>query len=79
VAGTVAEAALHDLRVNNFGFPGFPQIDVSNGPGSSFTITMRWNKAVSAQFQLSEAEAKSAVDKFTSGAGYDPVIFKKVQ
>ena len=79
VAGTVAEAAIHDLRVNNFGFPGFPQINMSNGPGDSFTITMRWTKAASAQFQLSVADAKSAVDKFTSSAGYDPVIFDKVQ
>jgi hypothetical protein len=28
VAGAVAEAALHELHVNHFGFPGFPQIDI---------------------------------------------------
>ena len=79
VAGAVAEAALHDLRVNNFTFSGFPQIDVSGDPGGSFTVMLRWNKASSTQFQLSEAEAKAAVKKFTSGAGYDPAIFNRVQ
>ena len=79
VAGAVAEAALHDLRVNNFGFPGFPQIDVSGAPDGSFTVVLRWNKASSVKFQLSEAEAKSAVQMFRSRTGYDPAIFKKVQ
>ena len=79
VAGAVAEAALHDLRVNNFTFSGVPQIDVSGDPGGSFTVMLRWNKASSTQFQLSEAEAKAAVKKFTSGAGYDPAIFNRVQ
>lgn len=79
VAGAVAEAAVHDLRVNNFTFSGFPQIDVSGDPGGSFTVVLRWNKASSTQFQLSEAEARAAVEKFTSGAGYDPAIFDKVQ
>ena len=43
VAGAVAEAAIHDLRVNNFGFSGFPQIEVSGDPGR-FTVVLRWNK-----------------------------------
>jgi hypothetical protein len=79
VAGAVAEAALHDLRVNLFSFSGFPQIEVSGDPGGLFTVVLHWNKASSAQFQLSEAEARVAVKKFTSGAGYDPVIFDKAQ
>ena len=79
VAGAVAEAAVHDLRVNNFGFHGFPQIEVSGDPGGFFTVVLRWHKASSTQFQLSEAEAKAAVKKFTSGAGYDPAIFNRVQ
>ena len=79
VAGAVAEAALHDLRVNLFSFPGFPQIDISGDPGESFTVVLRWNKASSTQFQISEAEARAAVEKFTSGAGYDPTIYNRVQ
>jgi hypothetical protein len=79
VAGAVTETALHDLRVNNFGFPGFPQVDVSCAPDDSFTVVISWEKTASVQFHLSKAEAKSAAKKFTSGAGYDPAIFKKVQ
>jgi len=73
VAAAVAEAAIHELRVN-VGFPGFPQIDVSGDPDGFFTVVMSWKNSASAQFQLSEAEVISAVDKFTSGAGYDPVF-----
>ena len=79
VAGAVAEAALHDLRVNNFGFSGFPQIEVSGDPGGFFTVVLRWHKASSTQFQLSEAEARAAVKKFRSRAGYDPALFDRVQ
>jgi hypothetical protein len=67
VAGAVAETTLHDLRVNLFRFPGFPQIDISDDPGGSMTVVLRWKKAASVQFQLSKAEAKSAVKKFRSG------------
>jgi hypothetical protein len=78
VAGAVAEAAMHDLHVNLFTFPGFPQIDVSDDRGGFFTVVLSW-KTASAQFQLSEAEAKSAAEKFSSGTGHDSAIFKKVQ
>jgi hypothetical protein len=79
VAGAVAEAAIHDLRVNLFSFPGFPQIEVFGDPGGFFTVVLSWKKLASVQFQLSQAEAKSAVHKFTSRTGYDSAIFKKVQ
>jgi hypothetical protein len=79
MAGAVAEAALHDPHLNNFGFPGFPQIEASGEPSGSFTIVLRWNKTSLLQFQLSQAEAKAAVEKFRSQTGYDPAIFNKVQ
>jgi len=79
VAGAVAEAAIHDLRINHFIFSGFPQIDVSSDPGSFFTVVLCWKQTASTRFQLSEAEAKSAAKKFRSRAGYGPAIFNKVQ
>ena len=79
VAGAVAEAALHDLRVNNFGFSGFPQIEVSDDPGGAITVVLRWKKTSSLQFQLSHAEAKAAVKKFKAGTGDDPALLDKVQ
>jgi hypothetical protein len=79
VAGAVAEAAMHDLRINHFSFPGFPQIDVSGALDGSYTVVLRWKMIPSVQFQLSQAEAKSAVKKFMAGTGHDPAIFNKVQ
>ena len=79
VAGAVAEAAIHDLRVNLFSFPGFPQIEVSGEPGASFTVVLRWKKISSVPFQLSKAEASAAVKKFRSGTGDDSALFEKVQ
>ena len=40
VAGAVAEAALHDLRVNLFTFSGFPQIHVAEPVEDIFKITL---------------------------------------
>jgi hypothetical protein len=40
---------------------------------------LRCNKISSVPFHLSKAEAKASVKKFTSGAGYDPAIFNRVQ
>ena len=79
LAGAVADAALHDLRVNLFSFPGFPQIDISGNPDGSFTVALTWMKAPSVRFQLSEAKAMAAVQKFTSSTGHDPTILNKVQ
>ena len=79
VAGAVAEAAIHDLRVNLFSFPGFPQIDVSGDPDGSFTVVLRRTKISSTPFHLSKAEVRAAVKKFKAGTGDDPEIFKKVQ
>jgi hypothetical protein len=78
VAGAVAEAAIHDLRVNLFSFSGFPQIHVSRHLEDMLNVALRW-KTYEAQFQLSNAEAKVAVQKFKSGTGFELSIFDKVQ
>jgi hypothetical protein len=80
LAGAVAEAALHDLQVNNFTFPGFPQISVKSSDAKIFTVTLTWltpDKSVS--FDLTATEAKTAVKRFHQKKGYDPAIFPKVQ
>lgn len=82
VAGAIAEAAVHDLRVNLFSFPGFPQIAVaSDAKATLFMVTLSWKdpKSCSIEFQLSKAEAKAAVKKFKSGTGFDRAIFNRVQ
>lgn len=78
VAGAVAEAAIEDLRVNLFNYPGFPQIQVSGDQDGGFGVTLSW-EAHQTQFQLTDAEAKAAVKTFKSGAGYERSIFDKVQ
>jgi len=78
VAGAVAEAAIHDLRVNLFSFSGFPQIHVSRYSEDTLSVALRW-ETYETQFQLSNAEAKVAVNKFKSGTGFEPSIFDRVQ
>ena len=79
VAGAVAEAALYDLRENFLDLSGFPQIEVSDAPGASFTVVLRWKKISSVPFHLSKAEASAAVKKFRSRTGYDRAFLDKVQ
>jgi hypothetical protein len=78
VAGAVAEAAIEDLRVNLFNYSGFPQIHVSCHSEDVFDVTLSW-ETHQAQFHLTDAEAKAAVQKLKSGTGYERSIFDKVQ
>lgn len=78
VAGAVAEAAIEDLRANLFSYSGFPQITVSCHSKDVFDITLSW-ETHQTQFQLTDIEAKAAVQKFKSGTGYERSIFDKVQ
>ena len=83
VAGAVAEAAIHDLRVNRFTFTGFPQIHVpvSAPIDPVLKITLSWNASTESKvcFELTQAEAKTAVKFFKDGSGYDRAIFDRVQ
>ena len=82
VAGAVAEAAIHDLRVNLFTYSGFPQIDVScvaDGVADGvFDVTLSW-KTFETSFSLTDAEATIAAKTFKAGTGYERSIFDKVQ
>ena len=81
LAGAVAEAAAHDLRVNNFTFPGFPQITVSDPIDDVFNIALSWNASSesSVSFELTYTEAKIAAKIFKADEGLDRAIFKRVQ
>ena len=78
VAGAVAEAAIHDLRVNLFTYSGFPQIDVSCVADGVFDVTLSW-KTFETSFSLTDAEATIAAKTFKAGTGYERSIFDKVQ
>ncbi|MBU1169477.1 MAG: hypothetical protein KKD44_07925 [Proteobacteria bacterium] len=81
IAGAVAEAAVHDLRVNLFSFSGFPQIHVSDPIGEVFNVTLSWNSSSESKvsFELSVSEAITAAKKFKGGNGFDRAIFDRVQ
>jgi hypothetical protein len=82
LAGAVAEAALEDLRVNGYGFDGFPQIVVTaDASRTVFVVKISWNvhAICEMEFDISLIEAKAAVKTFKSQSGYDKSIFARVQ
>jgi len=83
IAGAVALAALHDLRVNLFTFAGFPQVSVSEAPNSKFTITLslgnKTGKTSSVTFELGEKAAFAAAKRFKKELTHDVNIFEPVQ
>ena len=83
IAGAVALAALHDLRINLFTFSGFPQISVSESMNSQFTITLSWKnsaeKTSSVVFHLDEKAAFSAAKRFKNENTHDVAIFEPIQ
>ncbi len=78
IGGAVAEAVLHDIRVNGLGLQGFPQIDVAHPAKDVFAISLRFNDHVHA-FDISAAEAKRSVELMKSKRGHNSEIFKRVQ
>lgn len=83
IAGAVALAALHDLRVNLFTFSGFPQVSVSEASSDQFTITLSWTNKVgeisSVAFDLAEKVAFGAAKRFKKEQTHDVNIFEPVQ
>lgn len=78
LAGAVAEAAIHDLRVNLFSFPGFPQISITADKDYLFTATLSWEES-KVKVTLTKSEAIAAVNKFKNKQGFDSAIFDRVQ
>jgi len=85
IAGAVAIAVLHDLRVNLFTFAGFPQVSVSpsEAPNDQFTITLSWTnktgKTSTVAFELAEKVAFNAAKRFKKEHTHDVNIFEPVQ
>lgn len=78
IAGAVAEAAIHDLKVNRFSFSGFPEISVPDPIDNVFTITLNWQPHY-ANITLTRSEAVAAAKWFIAKKGFDPIIFDRVQ
>ena len=78
IGGAVAEAVLHDIRVNGLGLLGFPQIHVKRAGNDGFAIRIQF-ESNSRTFEISNAEALRSVKMMKSERGYNPEIFDRVQ
>lgn len=78
IGAAVAEAILHDIRVNHLGLDGFPEIVVSRPDGGVFQVCLKFDEH-SQNFELSNLEAKNAVQRMKASMGYDPEIFDRIQ
>ena len=83
IAGAIALAILHDLKINLFTFPGFPQITVTETSTTHFNITLTWyqsaNTLTSIDFEINKRTAFSAGRLFQSKNIHDKRIFKSIQ
>ncbi|MEP1385477.1 MAG: hypothetical protein ABJK64_16975 [Paraglaciecola sp.] len=78
ITGAVAEAAIYDLRVNNFAFAGFPQISVPDPIDNIYTITLSW-QSHNVNIKLTFSEAVAAAKRFNAQEEYDPIILDRIQ
>lgn len=78
VGGFVASALLHDLRVNNFTFTNFPEVDVS-WDDTHFHITLKVKGASSSPFSFDYATVKAEVKRFRDKNAASPEVFKVIQ
>ncbi|MES0881695.1 hypothetical protein [Roseibium sp. SCP14] len=80
IGGAVAEAILHDLRVNHLPFNGFPEILVEKkvGDNRDFVVKLRADDFL-VEFVLSLAEARQAAELMKERETYDPAIFDRIQ
>jgi hypothetical protein len=81
IAGAIAMEALHDLRVNNFMFPGFPSIEVSDLSEGKFIVTISSgskNKH-NVSFSLTKKEGVTAAKNFKKEKRTGNDIFETVQ
>ncbi len=81
VAGAVVLEAIHDMKVNNFAFSGFPAIWAQplQGGVSTIFISERSNSDKCVSFQIPEKEAIAAARSFQKGERVGGKLFEAVQ
>ena len=83
IAGAIALAALHDIRVNSLGIEGIPQIAIEEADDDCFTVTLSWTdqngQVVPVRFLLEQDKAFEAARKFKASESHDHSIFESVQ
>ena len=91
ISGSIADACLADLRINNFAFNGIPRIktelkpshevysDSENfGSRDTFRVTLSTDDS-SSSIDLSYAEARAHAVRFKNKEDFDHQLFKIVQ
>lgn len=78
IGGAVAEAILYDIRMNSLGLNGFPEVSISRQNEEGFKVYLQFG-GHSQNFEMSNFEAKNAVQRMKSQKGYDPNIFDRIQ
>lgn len=78
IGAAIAEAVIHDIRVNGLGIQGFPQINVTHPAKDVFAIRLTFD-TYSSELTITADEAKRAVAAMKAGRGHDDGIFRRVQ
>jgi hypothetical protein len=78
IGAAIAEAVIHDIRVNGLGIQGFPQITVKHPAKDVFAIRLTFD-TYSSELTITADEAKRAVAAMKAGRGHDDGIFRRVQ
>jgi hypothetical protein len=78
VGGLVAEALLHDLRVNNFTFTNFPEV-ITEWDSDNFYIKLQAHNQITQPEAFSHNTIKSLIKAFRAEKNLDKEFFKKIQ
>jgi hypothetical protein len=78
IGGAIAEAIIHDIRVNGLRIEGFPMVHVVRHGSNNFSITLKFSDKLQ-EFSISNAEAERAVALMKSMNGHCSLIFERVQ
>ena len=78
IACAVMVALVHDHIVNSLGMDGFPQVKVSRKSAGSFAVELSFEGEADS-FDLSEGEAKAAVNKLKKDKIHYQPIFDRIQ
>ena len=78
VAGVIASGLIHDLRVNNFCFSNFPEIDI-DWDDDNFHITFIVNGISGSTFNLDHKTVKTEVMNFRKKKELNKEIFNIIQ
>lgn len=92
ICGSIADACLKDLRINNFTFNGLPRIEAARNPNDekytnkqifgsrdTFKVTLSISKDVSSTINLTYQEAHDHAKRFLNNEAVDDQLFKLVQ